>query len=455
MTSVQLRALWDRLRSSYWFVPILAALASILAARLMVFVDELVPNALLDWHVSLFLEGPAQTRERLRGYATALLGTGGVVFSLLTIPMSMAASQFGSRLLRVYLRDGVIQSVLGLYVGSFIYCVALNFFMHPLTDQADAPQLAALVALLLSILTFGSLVVLAHYIGVILQAPNVAAAAARELRQHIDDYAKESDELTGSRQAAARDQLMAFQEWVHKEVRSRRTGYVRKVDPYRILAFVRSRDFTINITARPGDFVSQGELLAELWHPRDVEETAVRELRRCFDMGSGRTPTQDLRYAARQLVELAVRAMSPGINDPFTAMTCLDHLGDCLGRYAGRVESHPYYYDSAKRLRVIIEPVSFDELLKTVFPILRRTSRDSAQVLEHMAVVMGRIAARTKLRERLGQLRAQMDELRAEVEASGLIACDKARVLAACQAVIDAHCLEPLPPKHTGREIAG
>jgi uncharacterized membrane protein len=116
-----------------------------------------------------------------------------------------------------------------------------------------------------------------------------------------------------------------------------------------------------------------------------------------FQIGNGRTPTQDIEYAVNQLVEMAVRAMSPAINDPFTAMTCLDYVGNGLALFIRQGEKSSHYYDRHGRLRLVLEPVTFDALLSAAFDMLRHASCDNASVLLHMLTVIETISQEARI----------------------------------------------------------
>ncbi len=137
-------------------------------------------------------------------------------------------------------------------------------------------------------------------------------------------------------------------------VRVRRAGYVQYIDPETLLALARDEDLVIRLLHKPGHFVRRDTAVALIWPAGQVDEKLEQQIRRAFEIGNGRTPTQDALYAVNQLVEMAVRAISPAINDPFTAITCLDHIAEGLGLFIRQGEKSPYYYDRDNRLRLIL-----------------------------------------------------------------------------------------------------
>jgi uncharacterized membrane protein len=209
------------------------------------------------------------------------------------------------------------------------------------------------------------------------------------------------------------------------KIRVRRTGYIQHVDPQVMLTLARERDLVIQFLRKPGHYVGSGAVVALVWPAGQVDERTAKMIRRAFLIGNGRTPTQDVVYAVNQLTEMAVRAMSPAINDPFTAMTCLDHLGEGLISFVRQGENDSHYYDRDGTLRLVLEPVTFAELLDAAFEMLRHASCDNAMVLRRMLGVIGDISRETKSPETIQQLLRHVCLIEAESRAGDLIEADR------------------------------
>ena len=178
---VAARYRWDRLKVSFWFTPALMALGAVLLAWAVYRADSRIPNEALQNSRFILSGTVGELRSALLSMATTVLATAGVVFTLLTLPLSTVAAQYGSRLLRLFLGDRTTQSVLGMFVGTFVYCVAGALSIAPVAVQPEGPQLTATVGLYLMLATFASLILLVQHISTMLQAPNIAAAAGAEL----------------------------------------------------------------------------------------------------------------------------------------------------------------------------------------------------------------------------------------------------------------------------------
>lgn len=417
---VKARYTWDRMKVSFWLAPAVLSLLAILLAWLMYALDRFIPDEILAASRLILSGDPDQMRGILVTLAATILTTTGVVFTLLTIPLSTVVAQYGSRLLRVFLADRTTQAVLGIFVGTFVYCLAAAFAILPPELEPDAPQLTATFGLFLVVASFGSLVLLVQHMSTMLQAPNIAAAAGNEL---IDVVSAEMPEGIVS-QHPGPETLEALIEWDAFPVRIEETGYIHYIDPQLVLTLAHGRGLTIRLLFKPGDFVGRGTVVALVWPATQVNGNLGDQILDSFQIGNQRNPTQDVRYAVNQLVEIAVRAMSPAINDPFTAMTCLDYIGEGLALFLHQGEKNSYYYDLDGRLLLTLEPVHFRDLLNTAFDMLRHCSADNASVLLKMLAVIDGISREAKTTETRDELFRHVSLVLAESQAGRLVEQD-------------------------------
>ncbi len=434
---VAARYRWDRLQVSFWFAPALMAIGAVLLAWTMYWLDSRIPNQVLQNSRFILAGTAAELRSALLGIAGTVLATAGVVFTLLTLPLSTVAAQYGSRLLRVFLGDRTTQVVLGMFVGTFVYCLAAALSIPAAQIPPESPQITASVGVYLMLATFATLIVLVQHISIMLQAPNIAAAAGAELRDvvsaEMSNQVTSGDDGQGGLQVAGGEDRMdvaddALADNPGYPVRAKQTGYIQYIDPDILLTLARERDLVIRLRHRPGRHVWAGAAVALVWPAGQVDERLERDLRQAFQIGNGRTPTQDIEYAVNQLTEMAVRAMSPAINDPFTAMTCLDHIGHGLVQFIRKGEKGSHYYDRDGRLRLVLEPITFAVLLSAAFDMLRHASCDNASVLLHMLKVIDSIGDEAQTLEARNLLLHHASLIQAESQAGALIEQDRRRV---------------------------
>lgn len=430
VSRILVRFTWDRLKVSFWFTPLVMSLGAILLARVMNWVDTLLPNALLQ-NSYLVLSGSAnELRGLLITMATGILATAGVVFSLLTIPLSTVAAQYGSRLLRVYLADRTTQFVLGMYAGTFVYCIIAATSIPNVDTELTYSQVMVSVAVLLMLSATASLIILVQHISTMLQAPNIAAAAGAELREvvraeNLGVVWNDHDQRSGLGEPGPMPDILKTEGY---PVHVQHTGYIKYIDLEYLLAFAREKDLVVRLLRRPGQFVWGGVAAARVWPAGQVDGRLDRQVRRAFLVGNHRMPTQDVEYAVNQLAEIAVRATASGIRDPFTAMTCLDQMGDSLAYFISQGEISPNIYDRDGQLRLIIEPVTFAELLSAAFDMLRHNSRDNTHILLHMLDTIDAIHQETKLPGARQELLRHVSMIQAESQAGALIEQDLERI---------------------------
>lgn len=430
--------IWERLKVSFWFIPLVMSLGAIVLAFVMNGVDARLPNEILQ-ESHLVLSGSiTEIRVILLNIATTILGIAGVVFSLINLPLSAVAAQFGSRLLRLHQADHTVQFVLGMFAGTFVYCITVAFALPKDEATLVTPQVAVTVAIFLMMVTLTSLIVLIQHISTMLQAPNIAAAAGAELREVISTWTYRAQWKGDAWQPPqqVKDLLPARESYT---ICVQHTGYIKYIHLETVLTLARTKNLTIQLLCKPGQFVWPGIAVARVWSDKRSDKRSdrlvERQVRRAFAIGNQRLPIQDFEYAVNQLVEIAVRAMTSGIRDPFTTLTCLDHLGLGLAQFACQGEIGPNIYDSDGQLRFTLVPVTFAELLNAAFDMIRHHGRDNARILLHMLKVVERIDEETQSAAVKRELMRHVNLIQAESRKSTLIEQDLQLINQRCEAL--------------------
>ena len=440
---VTARYKWDRLKVSFWFAPVIMSLGAILLTWAMHWLDLRIPNQILQERHLILSGSPSELRTLLIGMASTTLATAGVVFTLFTLPLSTVAAQYGSRLLRIFLGDRTTQLVLGMFVATFVYCLVAALFIPPDTIEPQGYQLTATAGLVLMLGTFSSLILLIQHISTMLQAPNIAAVAGAELREVVRSEVPEEIRSSDNREDGLETLIDSLVEADGHAVRVIKTGYIQYIDPQALIILAREHNLVIRLLCKPGNIVFRDTRVALVWPNAQVDQELDRQIRNAFRIGNLRTPTQDVIYAVNQLVEIAVRAMSPAINDPFTAMTCLDYVGEGLALFIQQGEKRPYYFDQNNQLRLILEPVTFPELVSAAFDMLRHCSCDNSSVLLHMLDVIdtiGREASSPTISNTVEvrqELLRQVNLIKWESQAGAIIDQDRERISRRCIELTD------------------
>lgn len=386
---------WDRVRSSFWFLPAVMAGAAVALAFVSVTLDEAVTGWLLLAWGWTFTGGAEGASSVLGIVAGSMITIAGVVFSMTLVALSLASSQLGPRLLRNFMRDTTTQVVLGTFVATFLYCLLVLRTIRRAEEVAFVPHLSVTLGVLFAVASVGVLIYFIHHVSVSIQANEIVARVGTELIEGIDRLYPEHIGRGAPRiptEPPDADFLDAFDREA-RPVGAAGDGYLQFIDADALMALAMQEDAIIRLERRPGHYVVAACPLVLVWPGKRVTDQLTERVNSAFALGNQRTTGQDIEFAVNQLVEIAVRALSPGLNDPFTAITCVDRLGSALCRLATRDMPSPYRHDSQNQLRVIAPAATFPTITDTAFDQIRQYGRSSAAVtirlLETIAVVAG------------------------------------------------------------------
>ncbi len=292
------------------------------------------------------------------------------------VTLTLASQQFGPRVLRTFIRDRGAQLTLGTFVATFFYAMLTLISI----GGTFVPHLSVTVALALTALDLGVLIYFIHHTATAIQLPEVIASIARELTKAIDDETADASQPTELANGPSPAVLQARLDRSGEVVAAPTSGYLRFVRNATLTAIAAEYDAVIRLHYRPGHFLTQGHPMATVWPP-EVADKIRHRLERVHITGPLRTLTQDIAFGIDQLVEIAIRALSPAVNDTFTAMTCIDWLGDSLSRIA--VDWHPqvYHRDRSGQIRLVAAPVSYERLVARSFEKIRQASGGMPAVL--------------------------------------------------------------------------
>jgi uncharacterized membrane protein len=392
--TAQVLSAWESTRTSYWFVPSLLAASALALSFLMLEVDARVSDRWIRQAFWFYTGSPEGARSVLSTIASSMITVAGAVFSIMIVAMTLASNQFGPRLLRNFMRDVSNQIVLGTFVATFLYCLLVLRTVHGPSETGPAfiPHASMVVAVLLALAGLGVLIYFIHHAAASIQAPNVIGAVARDLHAAIDElYPQRAGEGAVGPDPPGRSPIPERFDEDAAEIRAEEGGYVEFIQIDDIMAEAAARDLVLRLEHRPGQYVQADDVIMRAW-PRDrASQDACRTLRQTFTISDQRTLAQDAEFAMDQLVEIAARALSPGMNDPFTAMQCVDRLGEALSHLARRVIPSPYRLDGAGRLRVIAYPVQFCDFVDAAFNQIRQDSARSLAVMIRLLEAIGRV----------------------------------------------------------------
>ena len=437
----RLRNLFEALRSSLWFIPMLLLSGAVVLAVGLVEVDSNISRErLADWP-RLFGAGAEGSRGLLSAIASSMITVAGVTFSITVVALTLASGQYTSRILRNFMRDRANQVVLGVFVGVFAYCLVVLRTIRGGDEGAFVPSVAVLVAMLLAFAAIGFLIFFIHHIAASIQATSIIEAVAGETLDAVDRLFPA--EIGGGAEPVgeATEAGLTALTWV--VIPSRKTGYVRGVDADALFDVARAQDVVVRMETRLGEFVIEGSPLVSVAGNQPDEESILR-LNAAYAVGRDRTVQQDPAYGIRQLVDIALKALSPGINDTTTAINCVDYLGAILALLAARPVIAPIRSDG-NQLRLITRGPTFAGLLAEALDQIRQNAEGNVAVLTRLLQILEIVATRTTDVHRRLVLRHQAELVAETAERSVPAAHDRAAIRATRGQVI------PLPDEiHRG-----
>lgn len=403
---LQLGTVVDKIRSSYWFVPAVMSLLAFALSSLMLHLDRrFVDLRASDDAWWLYGGGDEGARVVLSTIVTAMISVTSVVFSITIVALTLAAGQFGSRVLRNFMRDRGNQITLGTFIATFVYAMLVLRTIRGGDDAVFVPPLATSVGILLVFVSVGVLIYFIHHVASSIQADSVVRSIARETEEAIDrlfpaTIGNEGPDRDPSNTAAqVTSCLPAGFDASATALPALRSDYLQIVDNERLMALAVEHDLLIRLRVRPGDFVVEGGTIAAVWSDGDMGTALQGEVRRAFVLGQSRTLQQDLEFGILELVEVAVRGMSTGINDPFTTMNCVDRISSLLCRLTTRPFPAAGRFDDEGRLRVVAEVPTFTGFVDAGFNQIRQNAGRSPTVLMRMLAALAHIAVQTRTRE--------------------------------------------------------
>jgi uncharacterized membrane protein len=347
----KIKNLWDNLQASFWFVPSLIVAFSIALAVVLIEADATGSE---DWMANwprLFGAGAEGARGMLATIAGSMMTVVGVTFSMTLMTLALASSQYTSRILRNFMRDRVTQVVLGIFAGIFTYCLIVLRTIRGGDEGGFVPSLSVAVSVVLAIGGIGSLIFFIHHIASSIQASSIIASVAGETLMALDRlFPEKLGREPGEESEGPPPSHLAQTKW--KAVAVPRNGVIQGVDNDALLRLAREHKTIVRMDRGIGEFVVQGMPLASLALETSPEKETVAALQSAFSINRYRTVEQDAAFGIRQIVDMALRALSPSVNDSTTAVLCLDYLTAILARLARREIPSPHRYEEGI-LRVI------------------------------------------------------------------------------------------------------
>ena len=391
---VKLRTLFIQLRSSLWFLPTLMVFGSAALAAILIELDTRLNLKLVTEFPRLFGAGAEGSRGMLSSIASSMITVAGVTFSITIVALSQASNQYSSRILRNFMRDRGNQTVLGVFLGVFTYCLLVLRSIRGGDENRFVPSLSVFGALVLALVGISFLIFFIHHVASLLQASNVIAAAAHETVETIDRLYPESLPHIGSEPKAEPESNNWLEQQKPVIVPAPKTGYVQSHDEKALFKLACSSQSIFRMHVGVGEFAVFDSPLVTVWSGSPVTDELVENIQKTFSINSLRTIEQDAGFGIRQIVDIALKALSPGVNDTTTAITCIDYLTAINLRLANRCIPKPQVFENG-RLRLIAKRADFEQFIGESFDEIRAYATGNARVIMQLLYSLKTISAAT------------------------------------------------------------
>lgn len=377
--------LWDNLLSNYWFVPGLMTVVAIGLSFGTITFDQWLNNLLETLRIEQFTytRGPDGARALLGAIGGSMIGVAGVTFSITMVALTLASGQFGPRLLRNFMRDRGNQITLGTFISAFVYSLLVLRTVNSGNGAQEefVPQISVIFAILFAIASVLVLIYFIHHVATSIQAATLIAEVGEEFNRNIERLfpTRMGQGQPENRRLVA--EIPPNFDQQSQAVLSTRSGYIQVINEDQLLKVAKSHNLLIRLNLRPGQFVVEGGELLRAWPDHKVQDSLHATFNSLFTLGHQRIEQQDVEFSIFELVEIAARSLSPGINDPFTAIRCIDQLSAGLSQLAEKEFPSAYRYDDHKILRVITDPFTFEDLTNAAFNQIRQYGKSSDTIV--------------------------------------------------------------------------
>jgi uncharacterized membrane protein len=374
--------------NTFWFIPVVIILISIGLAIGLTSLDGLVNLTQKGLSKYFFVNSADSARSILSTISGAMIGVAGTVFSVTLVALTLASSQFGPRLIKNFMYVRLNQVVLGAYISTYLYCLIVLNTIKENEGFTFVPSLSILAAIIVAIVNIILLIVFIHQIAISLQADKIISDISESISSQIkelfpENMGEESEILEPENEEAAKS---AFRKTF--PIRGNKSGYLQYIDSESLMDMARDMDGIVELGIRPGQFIVENEEIGRLYYNEEREKNPLGNISDHFIIGKTRTPNQDLEFSILQMVEIAARALSPGVNDPFTAVACIDNLTSSIAKLSQVNFPSRFRFDQDKKLRVIANTFTFEGIVNAAFNQIRQFSTGSPSVIIRLMEAM-------------------------------------------------------------------
>lgn len=379
--------IWIKIRDSFWFIPAMYGISSLIMVVLISLTDNWIISSFKDSIPEILLTKKDVAISLYASLVTGILTMTTISFSVIMVVLTTYSTQFSPRTLQDFMRSRTTQHVLGVYCSGFLFAL-----IHLLTAGKETSLIGPIVMVIIAIINLAFFVYFIHHSARWIQVNNLIGKIRNDGARVIKNSNKEQSFYT-------------YEEWDESEIKtiqsnSKRTipaynsGYIQKIDWNELVKLAAEQSCILHVHSKIGDFVTEGLPIMSVYHTEECEDDC--DFNQFLVIGNERTDLQDIEFMLQKLVEIALRAISPAINDPHTAINCLNRIGALLSEVGSTYNEDRFYADEDNQLRAIHEPKRFEDYLYKSFYQIRHYGKEDVSILYGMLEVLYKIAVVSK-----------------------------------------------------------
>ncbi|MCP8616242.1 DUF2254 domain-containing protein [Salirhabdus salicampi] len=373
------------LRSRFWFIPLMYGGFAVLLAIFSLWFESRVQNTALIH--SLFLSDLDLSQTILSSISASLLTMTTITFSTILVVLTTYLSEFSPRALQNFIIDKHTQRVLGIFVGGFIYSILLLLFLRESTEKKEfvVPSFAVLLAIICLIV----FVFFIHHVSSWIQVSNLIHTITLETVDKIEKDLQDRKDV---------NEDAPWEDWESEEIShmkpiqilGKKAGYIQHFDVDGLMKQATKDDCIVKVEKEIGEYVDEDTSLLSIWtmYPHNISN----DYDKYISVGARKVAYDDIEFGLIKLVEIGLRALSSGINDPNTAINCIENLGKLLAKLGKKHLPRNFLNDEEKNLRVILQRPSFADYLYKSFYQIRQNGSDDISVLSSLISTLAFIA---------------------------------------------------------------
>ncbi|WGH75137.1 DUF2254 domain-containing protein [Tenacibaculum tangerinum] len=376
---LRIKYLYEKLASSFWFLPSAILVINILLALLFIYLDKRAPIEPEGFLNLIFSKNPESGRNVLSIIAGSMAGIAGTVFSITLVILQLATSQLGPRLLKNFMYERINQVVLGQYIGLFLYCLIVINSVRDSDSYSFIPNLSIIAAIVFAIFNVFILIFYIHSVSVSIQPSKVIHQLGKNLKQKSDEL---YPDLNLDIEKTYLENIKK-QQYNSHVVNASKSGYIQFFDLEALMKYSEENNCIIKVLEKPGAFIIKNQAIFEILKEEKIatESSEIDKLHAYYQVFRSKSIFQDTEFAIQQIVEIASRALSPGINDPHTAIICIDQLTSSLNMLAKSKTPKQYLTNDPNKIRLIIPSTNFKGFLRASFDEIRQFGAQTPSVI--------------------------------------------------------------------------